>query len=967
MRLWTWVRRALGLSTFDSAPRPIDRIIAEFAGYGGRVSRKQALTVPGVLKGRNLVCSVSTLPLIETDAQNRPVRNPLLEQIDPDVPNVITMAQTLEDLLLEGVAWWRVTARLADDFPASARRLDPSTVSLDPPEGGFGTAPLPAGDDPRGVPGVYVDGKFVPARDIRRFDSPNPPVLVAGARVIRKVLEFDEAAAMYAASPGPLDYFSPAPGADPISDDRARENISAWRAARRKGGTGWVPASMVYNPVSAATAADMQLAELNQRAAIEVANIIGVDPEVLGVSTTSRTYANAQDWRRDRINDVYAAYMKAITDRLSMGDTTRRGYKVTYNLDEYMRANPTERWGVYEKGINMGVLGPEEVRRAEGLPPGAPARPASTPAPAAPGDAGAGGDELAARRAARFDGPTLTTFAATTVRFSVDATTRRVRGLAVPWGETASKFGIKYRFEKSSLTWSDVARVKMLRDHDFGQPLGRGETIRDASDGLEVEFAIARGDDGDRALALAEDGVLDGLSVGIEFDMDPDAGDITTEDDGTIVVRSAVLREVSLTAMPAFDSARVTSVAASRDGEAAVPPVPPEVAPAAAGPTTLTLSDDQRTALLGLLQPPAPAPAAGPTVVNPAAPGPVATSVAEAAPYRFDRRGNLRPGTHDFSSDLFAAFHGDRAAMDRAEGFIRDRFRSLEFDVDRADVAGLNPSQTRPDMWVPQRTFTYPVWNSVVKGTLADSTPFILPKFSSASGLVAAHTEGVEPTPGTFVGTTQTITPTAVSGKIELTREAWDQGGNPQASGLIWAQMEKAWYEALEARIIATLDAATPTAIALTAGGGTTGQTLSAELEAAIATLQFARGGLTMTDTATQIDLYKALAAAKDDAKRPLYPMIGPANANGQASTRFGAIDVGGILFHPAWALAATGSAVASSYLYDRESVHGWATAPNRLQFEYRVAYIDIAIWGYGASAITDIAGVREITYDPVA
>jgi hypothetical protein len=38
-----------------------------------------------------------------------------------------------------------------------------------------------------------------------------------------------------------------------------------------------------------------------------------------------------------------------------------------------------------------------------------------------------------------------------------------------------------------------------------------------------------------------------------------------------------------------------------------------------------------------------------------------------------------------------------------------------------------------------------------------------------------------------------------VSGKVEITREAFDQGGNPQMSGLIWRQMTRGYYEALEA------------------------------------------------------------------------------------------------------------------------------------------------------------------------
>ncbi|HYF73913.1 MAG TPA: hypothetical protein VD864_13880, partial [Nocardioides sp.] len=108
--------------------------------------------------------------------------------------------------------------------------------------------------------------------------------------------------------------------------------------------------------------------------------------------------------------------------------------------------------------------------------------------------------------------------------------------------------------------------------------------------------------------------------------------------------------------------------------------------------------------------------------------------------------------------------------------------------------------------------------------------------------------------------------------------------------------------------------------------------------------------------------------AAKDDSGRPLFPALGPSNANGTVRDRFGAIEVApGVVAFPAWALAATGTVAASSYLFDSDSVHGWATPPQRLQFEYRVAYVDLAIWGYAAAAISDINGVREISYDPAA
>src|SRR5690606_39696922 len=59
--------------------------------------------------------------------------------------------------------------------------------------------------------------------------------------------------------------------------------------------------------------------------------------------------------------------------RLSMGDVTRRGYRVTFDLDDYLKANPTERWLMYEKAINLGVMDVAEVRAREDLPPAEPA------------------------------------------------------------------------------------------------------------------------------------------------------------------------------------------------------------------------------------------------------------------------------------------------------------------------------------------------------------------------------------------------------------------------------------------------------------------------------------------------------------------------------------------------------------------------------------------------------------------
>jgi len=953
---WSRTRR-----TFDSPPKPIDQLIVEMAGQGdaATVTRNQALSVPAVRRGRNMLCAISTMPLEQVGPTNVVLPSPLLGQIDLDVPNVVTLAQTVEDLVFSGIAWWEVTAKGYDGYPLAARHLDVASVSVDPPEG-RGAAPLPSGTDPReGV--VYVDGKPVGGSRVIRFDSPNPAVLDHAGREIRRAVLLDKAAGMYADDPRPLDYFRPTEGADPLEDDEITTFLGRWRSARKRRSTAYIPASVEYHTVDTPSPQQLQLAELQKQASLDIANALGIDPEDLGISTTSRSYSNDVDRRRNRLNDVLAPYMRAITDRLSMGDVTRRGFKVRFNTTEYLQPNPTDRWGVYATAKGLEAMTLDEIRQAEGLPPLADPEPAPVPDPEP-------ATVVDASRPAQhtYDSAPGLTFADVPLStFTVDREGRVIEGLALPYNRVASQ-GV--RFERGALQWAadSPGRVKLLRDHDTRQPLGKAIQLRDTPKGLLVRFKVAKGTAGDEALELADDGVLDGLSVGVDFDAARDTVP-DPKSKGVVLVRRADLREVSLTAMPSFDDARVTTVAASRatggptmaDTPTAVEaPEAPAPVPTPAG---VTLSADQLVQIFAEHRAAASAAPEGPTPVNPARTVTL-SNVTEEAPYRFDRGGNLTAGSHDFSTDLVAWSKGDSQAGERAHTFMR-----AQFDVDRADVPALNPNRQRPDMYVDQREFQFPVWDAINKGTLADSTPFVLPKFNTASGLVGTHTEGTEPTPGTFTATSQTITPGAVSGKVEITREAWDQGGNPQLSGLIWRQMTRAYYEALEARAIAVLDAATPTAIALTAGGGTTGQTLAAELVQAFASLQFVRGGFSMDHLFAQIDLYRALVGARDTTGRPIYPALGPSNAHGTVASRWGAVDVNGVVALPAWALAATGSVVASSYLFDSNSVHGWATAPQQLKFEYRVAYVDLAIWGYAAAAITDINGVREITYDPVA
>lgn len=1089
---------------------------------GTSVTRADALSVPAVRRGRNMLCSIATMPLEQVGPHHVVEPSVLLAQVDTDVANVVTIAQTVEDLVFSGISWWLKTADDPAGFPIAARHLDVTRVSLTPPKNYRNPAPLPSGVDPRGGV-VWVDGKPVAGSRVIRFDSPNPAVLAHAGREIRRAILLDKAAGMYAEDPRPSDYFAPADGADTVDDDEVKTILAKWEAARRERATAYVPAALSYNTVDSPNPQELQLAELQKQVSLDIANGLGVDPEDLGISTTSRTYSNDVDRRRNKLNEVLSPYMRAITDRLSMGDVTRPGYRVRFNTTEYLMPNPVDRWSVWSTGHGIGAITLDEIRDEDGRPPlpaadatggeatgldaevaraiaelsqklylategkviftldearqlanraGAgltgpgPATPAATDAEEAPVPDDP--DVAASRPAAltfnrdkfRFEhdpsaGLTFTDIPIT--EFSVDLAGRTIEGLALPYGKIGAKYGYKYRFDKGALSWSEVSRVKLLREHF--QAIGRAISLNDTAAGLKVKFKVARGDAGDEALLLAEDGVLDGMSVGVDFDMAVDTVP-DPKNRGVTLIRRADLREVSLTAMPAFDDARVTKVAASRTGDntmqctvcgqvhaegvactAPAPAAPPDGDPAAAAaanepavavtaaaPAGLTLSQDQLAAVLAVPgafqaithQPtpeptapvaglnlsmeqvsqlvgwaqaaaatgaPAPAPAvpaapeapAGPTPVNPTRPLDLAVT-AEELPYRFDRRGHFTGETdHVFSADLVDAvkrgdFDGTGSdAGKRVMAFIQAKFA----DVDVADVNDLNEPIQRPDMYVDQRDFRYPIWESIDKGAPPNGVqPFIFPKFNSAAGLVGDHTEGVEPTGGTFTTTSQTVTPTALSGKASLTREIWDTGGNPAVSTLIWAQMQRSWREGLESSAATFLNTLTA-AIDITLGVAVIDDALVAAWDTAIADLQFVRG-YDFEMFAVERVLYGAFVNASDLDGRKLVPQINPQNASGTASRRFVQLDLAGVTGVPAWALPSTPGSLNNSWLYDPMTVSGWASPPQRLDLlgsggaaagpDYKpVAYVDIAIWGYKAFANSDLGGVRQVTYDSVA
>jgi HK97 family phage prohead protease len=1040
-----------------NAPEEILRGGSGSGNVPTRVSRAEAMSVGAVKRARDLICgTLGTLPFRAYDEHRRPVWSELLDQPEEDIASSVTWTSVFEDMLFEGRSWLRIVGfeRLGGDlYPSKVRRLEPRSVLVQT------NAKVYVNEEgrPQGLA-----NEVVPDHLLIRIDSPNEGLLTAAARSIRMAILLDRTAERYANEPLPLGYFSPADGQGDQPPEEIQKILDEWEASRQERAWGYVGAALKaqalqWNPEQ------LQLADARDYAVLDIARHAGVDPEDLGVSTTSRTYANSEQRRLDLVDFTCAAYVSGVENRLRMRDVMPPRHRVRAQYNGFLRSDTKTRMETYKLGREVGVYNDERIAEMEDIPSATPPEPVRNDArqlaeivqkiylgvpgvlsddeareilnraganlrprpqtPAAPAAPAAPVEEKPVRQhttaaAVRFDtdqdgGQTFTfTVDPETAAFAVDTAKRTITGLAVPWGQIARSGYAKWKFAPESLAWSDTSRVKMLRDHDFTQPLGRALSLQSTDVGLMATFQIGRGDEGDKALQSAEDGVLDGLSIGVWFDGIADEWQPDPADESVRLVRRATLREISLTAMPSFDTARVTAVTASLAAPAteksleketvtmtapteqqqpAAPPVAPAAQPAGATQTVQASAPvtgtDFATFTAGL--PAALATAMGEVLEKlpfmqqhqaveegrKVIPAGRAVVTREAPVYSMNGLG------FSLVRDSWRA-HRDRdpEAVDRLRKFeaqtagMAEECAAVAFAAaNTTNAAAVIPPGYRPDLYVTQLMKGRPLVGGVSKGNLADATPFTIPSFTSSSGLASQHTEGTNPTVGTVTLATVTVTPRAYSGLFQITREIADSS-NPAIDAIAMQAMGEAYSQQTEAVVYTELNGANGAGGTITSGlvpsgaqaSTTTGQ--GDELIAGIRTAEalyyfrrFAgidRGYLSQEGTT-------GLATAVDTTGRPLIPFEMGQNAFGQGGGVNGGYQIDGVLFTPCWSM--TGNAAGDSDVLMFNSADVWAWESPLLTFRYEErsgpANIDLALFGYFATRVirpVGVAGVRH-------
>jgi len=429
---------------------------------------------------------------------------------------------------------------------------------------------------------------------------------------------------------------------------------------------------------------------------------------------------------------------------------------------------------------------------------------------------------------------------------SADGERRIIAGKIVPYEQVGNTSVGKVVFAKDSIEIGDPGKVKMLMQHRPEKPIGRMQNFNKAEDGIYASFKISASMQGQDALILAGEQLIDGLSVGVDVNKSIQKKDY-------LYVTSATLREVSLVESPAFMAAQVTKVAASeneaedtnqpKESEAPVEDNATQPQEAKAEAATPTVE------------------AARPIITAPLIQTTIRTPITSMAAYTEHK---IKAALGNDDSKLYVTAADDSFATNPA----------------------FSPTKYLAE-FVTNTRFGTPAIDACSQGTLPTSgmtisVPSLVTSVGGGSGVAPEVT--VEAEAGAVQNTgmeTQYLTATVskYSGMNTLSVELLERS-DPNFYAELTKQLEYAYLKRLDQTVLAAL-------IQASANGTNT----TADLDGIVAfAAEGARTIYTNTGYFAQNYIanpaqWGALISAQDTTKRPVFTALQPMNAAGQVST----------------------------------------------------------------------------------
>ena len=415
--------------------------------------------------------------------------------------------------------------------------------------------------------------------------------------------------------------------------------------------------------------------------------------------------------------------------------------------------------------------------------------------------------------------------------------TRSITGLAVPWNiATTDSLGTRVMFEPGSLP-EDGRPPKLVESHDLSQVRGLVTERVSTDQGMMFTARIANTRAGDDALELLKMGALDAVSVGVEpvkykFDKD-----------GTMRVQSAVWHELSLVAVPAFDQARITSVAASApDEEIEADPEPqyPEPEEDSAMPET-------------------------PETVEATIPTTPIQFAQPAKPFKL-------PSAGEYVAKFLAG------GAEFAE--FNAKIRAAAPDVVTTDTPGILPEPIVGPVYNNFRGLR-PVIDAIgAKSMPAGGKVFRRPSVTTHTTIGASNGENTALDGGTFVITDNQVTKGVYGGYVRLSEEDMDWT-DPSVLGLLLDDMARIYANETDNVAADNLISGISNTNNFTTANVADPTEWVTWMYTAASDILSASNGWLPTHMFVAPNRWASLGQLEDGQGRPLFPQVGPMNAYG--------------------------------------------------------------------------------------
>jgi phage portal protein BeeE len=314
-------------------------MIGQYYTYREGELRAAAVSIPALSRSRDLLASViGCMPLrmynevwnADEEEMERKYIAPRswLRRPDPTVNYNFLMSWTFDDLYFFGRAFWYITSRTADGYPASFTRLPAGSVTTTDQAGPVWFAPSSQ---------VYFQGGEIDPANLVQFLSPTQGLVYSSQAAIETALKIQEARNRNASSSIPAGVLKQT-GGEPLSAQELADLAAAFNAARATNQTAALNEFLSYEATTMSPD-KMLLIESANYSALEMARLGNVPPYLVGVSTGSYSYQSSQQARADLYIFGVKLYAEAIAEAFSMNNILPIGTYVEFDAENYLAEN----------------------------------------------------------------------------------------------------------------------------------------------------------------------------------------------------------------------------------------------------------------------------------------------------------------------------------------------------------------------------------------------------------------------------------------------------------------------------------------------------------------------------------------------------------------------------------------------------------------------------------------------------